>query len=187
MTNREPKYQTLLNQLKQRILDGTYAPGSRVPTELEWARTCGVSRITSRKALELAAVQGLVERFARRGTFVRHDARAVLERDRVTARRMIGIIQPDLSDSFGLEFFRTFQTRVQEQGLLTTTGISNDDMSVENRLIKEFLDAGVHALTTLSAGGFSPNGESIMGYANPTLAERVRPVIQRLLDKHCSP
>lgn len=146
MTNREPKYQTLLNQLKQRILDGTYEPGSRVPTELEWARTCGVSRITSRKALELAAVQGLVERFARRGTFVRHDARAVLERDRVTARRMIGIIQPDLSDSFGLEFFRTFQTRVQEQGLLTTTGISNDDMSVENRLIKEFLDAGVHAL-----------------------------------------
>ncbi len=29
-------------------------------------------------------------------------------------------------------------------------------------------DAFVHALTTLSAGGFSPNGQSIAGYANPT-------------------
>ncbi len=32
----------------------------------------------------------------------------------------------------------------------------------------DWYDAAVHALTTLSAGGFSPNGESIMGYANPT-------------------
>lgn len=29
-------------------------------------------------------------------------------------------------------------------------------------------DAICHALTTMSAGGFSPNGESIAGYANPT-------------------
>lgn len=30
-------------------------------------------------------------------------------------------------------------------------------------------DAVVHALTTLSAGGFSPDGESIAGYANPAV------------------
>ena len=146
MTDREPKYRTILNRLKQCISDGTYPAGARIPTELEWARVCGVSRITARKALELAAQQGLIERFRRKGSFVRPDARNVLARDRGAARRMIGIIQPDFSDSFGLEFFRSFQTQAQQRGLITTTGISNDDMAVENRLIEEFCDAGVHAL-----------------------------------------
>lgn len=146
MSRREPVYVTILNELKQRILNGTYPPGSRVPTEQEWARLFSVSRITSRNALDQAARQGLIERHPGRGSFVRREAQRILSQERHGKHRVIGIIQPDLSDTFGLEFFRHLQALAHEEGILTTTGISNDRSEVENELIGEFLDAGVEGL-----------------------------------------
>ncbi|MFP4330703.1 MAG: GntR family transcriptional regulator [Spirochaetaceae bacterium] len=146
MPKREPVYQSILAELKRRILDGAYPEGTQVPTEQEWARSFGVSRITSRNALDQAARQGLIDRYPGRGSFVRKGAQRILSQERRGKHRVIGIIQPDLSDTFGLEFFRHLQSLTHEEGMLTTTGISKDSRELENELISEFLDAGVEGM-----------------------------------------
>lgn len=78
MTGREPHdagvpvplYRRISEELRARIEAGEYAPGDRLPSELELARTYGVSRITSRQALDVLGAQGLLVRRQGMGSFV---------------------------------------------------------------------------------------------------------------------
>jgi GntR family transcriptional regulator len=61
----------IVDELRARILDGTYAPGDRIPTEAELSRTFTVSRATVRTAIRELDVLGLVWTRQGAGTFVR--------------------------------------------------------------------------------------------------------------------
>lgn len=65
-----PLYHQIYLVLLDKILNGIYRKGSRVPSEHEIERSFGVSRITARKALDKLAVEGLVTRQRGRGTIV---------------------------------------------------------------------------------------------------------------------
>lgn len=65
-----PLYIQVKEAILKRIVSGELCPGDRLPTEDEMIRSHRVSRITVRRALELLQHDGLVERFARKGTFV---------------------------------------------------------------------------------------------------------------------
>ena len=56
--------------LRDQILRGFYAPGAALPAEEDLGAHFGVSRITVRRALGDLKQQGLVDRFAGRGTYV---------------------------------------------------------------------------------------------------------------------
>lgn len=56
--------------LLERIRDGTYTPGSRMPSESELSDELGVSRATVRTALAKLAATGLILRKQGNGTFV---------------------------------------------------------------------------------------------------------------------
>ncbi len=60
----------LHNQLRQLILSGRWSHGSRIPSETQFAEHLKLSRSTIRLALQLAEIEGLIERKAGRGTFV---------------------------------------------------------------------------------------------------------------------
>jgi len=60
----------LHNQLRQLILSGRWSYGSRIPSETQFAEHLKLSRSTVRLALQLAEIEGLIERRAGRGTFV---------------------------------------------------------------------------------------------------------------------
>lgn len=60
----------LHNQLRQLILSGRWANGSRIPSESQFSQHLNVSRTTVRLALQRAEIEGLIERAAGRGTFV---------------------------------------------------------------------------------------------------------------------
>jgi GntR family transcriptional regulator len=68
-----PLYFQLYSLLKNGILDGTFINGSMLPTEGQLAEKFGVSRITSKRALDELAREGLVERRRGRGTHVTHE------------------------------------------------------------------------------------------------------------------
>ncbi len=57
-------------RIQSAIASGQYAPGSRLPSEPEFCRELGVSRVTLRSALGRLAEEGLIERSTRRGTKV---------------------------------------------------------------------------------------------------------------------
>ncbi len=65
-----PLYQQLVDNVCAEVAEGRLKPGDRLPTEVEFSRLSGVSRITVRQALDILRQRGLVERFPGRGSFV---------------------------------------------------------------------------------------------------------------------
>lgn len=66
----EPLYGQIRNSLRSRIVDGSYAPGKRVPSESELGRQFGASRITVRQALAELQKEGLIYTLHGKGSFV---------------------------------------------------------------------------------------------------------------------
>jgi len=67
-----PLYHQMYALLKKRILDGSIAHGARMPTEQELAQGFSVSRITTKRAMDELAADGLIERHRGRGSHVIH-------------------------------------------------------------------------------------------------------------------
>jgi GntR family transcriptional regulator len=67
-----PLYHQIYLVLRNKIIDGEFVDGDLVPSEEETARSCGVSRITAKRALNELAEDGLVVRERGRGTRVIH-------------------------------------------------------------------------------------------------------------------
>ena len=65
-----PIYFQLKTLLLEDILNGTYPPGSRLPTEHELCERLGVSRTPVSRALSELADEGVILRKRRSGTFV---------------------------------------------------------------------------------------------------------------------
>jgi DNA-binding GntR family transcriptional regulator len=70
MTSRIPRHRALAEDLVTAIGDGTYAVGTRLPTEAELAVTHGMARETVRRALDHVQGLGLIDRRPSAGTTV---------------------------------------------------------------------------------------------------------------------
>ena len=70
---RSPRYIQVYAAIRDWIYQGTYKPGQRLPTEGELCELFGVSRITTRKAVDMLVDEQLVLRQPGRGTFVVED------------------------------------------------------------------------------------------------------------------
>jgi GntR family transcriptional regulator len=67
----QSRYAALAAALRARVIAGEWPPASALPAEQTLAAEHGVALGTLRRALELMAEQGLIERIHGRGTFVR--------------------------------------------------------------------------------------------------------------------
>ena len=67
---RSPRYIQVYSAIRDWIYQGTYKPGQRLPTEGELCELFAVSRITTRKAVDMLVDEELVTRQPGRGTFV---------------------------------------------------------------------------------------------------------------------
>ncbi|MFF0033534.1 GntR family transcriptional regulator [Streptomyces avermitilis] len=99
-----PKYVRLAQTIQGRIEDGTYPPGTRVPSENQLVQAFGMSRPTVVRALELLKRDGWLESRQGYGTIVRgrpevveqkgRRGREVLERDEsLTPGRLVAVDQ----------------------------------------------------------------------------------------------
>ncbi len=64
-----PLYIQLKEMLQAAIQDGTFAPGSRLPSERELAERYAVSRMTARQALQMLAHDGMTYSRVGKGTY----------------------------------------------------------------------------------------------------------------------
>lgn len=74
MNSKEPLYMTIMQILKERIINGVYEIGSLIPTEGELEEEFKVSKITIRKAIELLEYEGYVNKKSGKGTTVLSNA-----------------------------------------------------------------------------------------------------------------
>ena len=61
----------VFEQLRDRIMERTWPPGARIPSENALAEVLGVSRVSIREALQMLASLGLLEKRHGGGTYVR--------------------------------------------------------------------------------------------------------------------
>lgn len=66
----KPLYEKIKNDIQRDIMNGTLSVNSQLPTELELSTTYGVSRITSKRALNELEQDGLIYRVQGKGSFV---------------------------------------------------------------------------------------------------------------------
>jgi GntR family transcriptional regulator len=66
-----PKYAQIVQAIRQKIVDGTYPPGSLLPSETQLVREFRVSRPTVVRALQVLQLRGIIEREHGKGSFVR--------------------------------------------------------------------------------------------------------------------
>lgn len=67
----KPLYQQIFDELTANIRNGVWKDGDRIPSEKELAEQFGVSRITSKKALEMLADAGCIRRMPGKGSYVK--------------------------------------------------------------------------------------------------------------------
>lgn len=73
------RLENLTHELAQRIVDGEYSAGARLPTETQLQKHWSVSRSVVREAMKVLASQGLVRIEQGRGTFVTDTDHAALK------------------------------------------------------------------------------------------------------------
>ncbi|MET9311693.1 GntR family transcriptional regulator [Kribbella sp. NPDC003505] len=115
-------YERICAHVLEQLRRGTLRPGDRVPSEMELAAQFAVSRITSKRALEVLREAGLVERVRGKGTFVvprLPDLTELTVPLRSNPRRealSIAYIVPSMSEAFGLDLLNTIEERCAEHG-----------------------------------------------------------------------
>ena len=65
-----PKYQEILDHLRESIAAGKYVVGQRLPSEHDLVKTFGTSRVTVNRALRELQLTGLIDRRAGSGSYV---------------------------------------------------------------------------------------------------------------------
>ena len=85
--NHVPYYYQIASLLRRKIELGELPPGSKLPREVDLAKTYDVSRVPIRQALSLLAADGLILRGRGSGTFVTEDKK------KTRTTRLTGIIE----------------------------------------------------------------------------------------------
>jgi DNA-binding LacI/PurR family transcriptional regulator/biotin operon repressor len=162
-------YEQIYVYIVQEIKEGRLKEGDRVSSEKELAEQFGVSRITSKKALEKLADSGVIKRIQGKGSFVadsiiggqepKHYSEVkpslVLEDD----NRLIGFIIPDFSDEFGLRLLRSMEKRSAEHNYQLIIKRTCGDRDEEKRAIDLFMGLGIKGLIVTPIHGQHYNSE----------------------------
>ncbi|MBU5444514.1 substrate-binding domain-containing protein [Paenibacillus sp. MSJ-34] len=166
----KPMYEKIFAELRDKITSNQYEAGQRVPSEKELGEQYNVSRITSKKALELLASEGYIVRKPGRGSFVAeapysriHSAGASPSGNRkprsASDKSLIGLIITDFAESYGTDLIYGMEemSRASDSYLVIrrTLGIP----SLEEEAVKGMLELGVNGLIIFPAQGEYFNAE----------------------------
>lgn len=160
----QPLYQQIYQDLIAGIRTGTWKDGDRLPSEKELADQYHVSRITSKKALEMLSTAGCIQRIPGKGSFVQQGAslaNALSGESGASATRpgdrnrplLIGLIMPDFDATYGIGLLSGVEKACAEQGIFLILRRSYGDQKMEERSIEEVMLLGVDGILIMPVHG----------------------------------
>jgi GntR family transcriptional regulator of arabinose operon len=167
----KPMYEKIFEELRDQIKQQHYQVGQRVPSEKELGEQYNVSRITSKKSLELLAIEGLIVRQPGRGSFVADPQEANLSQTKhgqsngsynkrkIGNKLLIGLVITDFGDSYGTELIYGMETASRAQDCYLVLRRSLGIPANEEEAIKGLLELGVDGLIIFPAQGEFFNAE----------------------------
>ena len=140
-------YQRLYDYVLDEIRTGRLSIGDRVPSEMELAQLFGVSRITSKKALQTLHRDGVIERIVGKGSFVAAELPSLetlsaperATRTRRVGRSCIGFVLPAFSPAFEIGLLEGVEARTAELGLNLIVRRTNGRQDVEEQAIDSLM------------------------------------------------
>jgi DNA-binding LacI/PurR family transcriptional regulator len=156
--NIQPFYRQIYNYLLEEISSGRLKNGDQVPSEKELCGKYQVSRITSKKALELLAEEGIVSRFPGKGSFVSGPVKYTEPKNSLSSRT-IGFIIPDFSDSFGTKLVHGIEETCSSLGYRLILKRSRDMPEQEESALHDLGGPDVAGILVLPAHGEYYNPE----------------------------
>jgi DNA-binding LacI/PurR family transcriptional regulator len=145
-----PRYQLVVDHIKNQIRNGMYRIGEILPGERVLAAGLSVSRPSVKRAIKALETEGIIECNPSIGSIVRKP---------VTEKLLVGYLVPDLQDPFHLELIRELDTLLHKHhgALLVRQG--SDDSGLENmgltHMVKHhtlYSTSRPDALTTIYTG-----------------------------------
>lgn len=178
---RRPIYQTIKTLLRARIESGELPSGARVPSEKELAEQHGVSRGQARLALRDMEMEGYLERFPGRGSFVAPEERRNPSRFARRDGRTIVLAYPILARDNGSRHIRSMVTSFTEY-------LQSRNYHVTYYYVGQSLDAEIRFLSQIEDSGFSGLA-LLLQYRAPEERQTVNRIIESrypcvLIDRH---
>ncbi|SFL58221.1 DNA-binding transcriptional regulator, LacI/PurR family [Gracilibacillus orientalis] len=157
----KPLYEVLYQNLKKDITTGVYKEGDRVPSEKELSKQYDVSRITTKKALELLAGEDLIIRHPGRGSFVKlssdNEMKTIENGGTLQKKKhvapLIGLVITDFDDSYGTALISSIEKCTAEQSSFLVLRRSFGMPDIEEKAIKELVNLGVDGLIVFPSQG----------------------------------
>ena len=154
MKSGDTLYQHIYDKLMEDIANGIYADGRQLPTEMELAKTFYVSRITSKKAMNKLAEDGMVVRIPGRGSFVKKDcAIPSVQKSRETAGHIIALVMGGYGSSFGLDIVNGAVDKAEALNMHLILKNAGNDQKSEAKILKSLMAAGVEGIIVQPAHG----------------------------------
>lgn len=145
-----PLYEQIYNEILNEISNGTYLVGDRLPSEKELSEKYGVSRITSKKALEMLADEGRIIRMAGKGSFVAGDESITDTKAAQTEKKkrnhLVGVIMDGFGASFGTQLLGSIEQECKNQEFSMILRRSCGSIDEETKAIDELLELGVEGI-----------------------------------------
>ena len=142
----EPLHARIAARLRGDVRQGVYAPGQRLPAEVELARQLGVSRGTVRQALTTLLKEGLLRTVPGRGTFVSDGSG---QRN----AGLVGMILPSVVRARNPELIDGAGEVLREAGYSVVLGISGDDRWLESEQLQRIVGQGASGLIVYPVDG----------------------------------
>ena len=138
-------YKKIYDDLLEAIEKGIYPPGSKLPSEKELMEQYNVSRITSKKALEMLADRNIIVRMPGKGSFVleeneqdRENLPAVPQTvEPVRKGKMLGVILDFFSGFFGCELIAGIEHECWSKNYHMILKCTYGNVEAESRSILE--------------------------------------------------
>jgi len=157
-----PLYQKIYNDLVEKITQGDYQEGDRIPSEKELAEEYHVSRITSKKALEMMAERKLITRAPGKGSFVGNgelsestqmDENPDLSDASQRKPFLFGLLLPDFSESFGTTLISGAEQEGARENCYLVVKKSYGRQDVEEKALNALLELGVAGIIIMPVHG----------------------------------
>jgi DNA-binding LacI/PurR family transcriptional regulator len=145
----------LYEDLKNKIEEGVYGEGTKIPSDDELKNKFGVSMITVKKALSMLRDDGLLQRIPGVGTFVkeRTSFSETVEENSGPVVKKIGLVMEHVSSSFGLDLLYKIDRMAEENGYKTIMRFSYYNRDKETEEIDFLVKSKIAGLIVMPCHG----------------------------------
>ncbi|MBO1512010.1 GntR family transcriptional regulator [Metabacillus bambusae] len=157
-------YKKIYLDLLEDIKNGTLKTGDKIPSENELAEKFNVSRITTKKALDMLAQRNIIERYRGKGSYVSDINNATINStgdnlnntflvDSNSKQELVGFILPGFGNDYGPKLLDSIEKRCSELNFSMVMKQTLGIPELEEKAISSLVNVGVKGLIICPSPG----------------------------------